>query len=159
MTFLPSTPLLTFGAIFFISSWSVLMCSTASCHALELVLALHRVGAGARHGGADVDGVALRAGRPGADRRDRRPHTAGMQNADGSMRAAGKAGAGLQQGPARNGDGFLWRDIIDFLRLIEILSRLDLFVEFASRHAACFIDTEKFDWVSKSVPMKWHCRA
>ena len=37
--------------------------------ALELVLALHRIGAGARHRDADEDAVALRAGRPGADRR------------------------------------------------------------------------------------------
>ena len=37
--------------------------------ALELVLALHRIGAGARHGDADEDRIALRAGRPGADRR------------------------------------------------------------------------------------------
>ena len=37
--------------------------------ALELVFALHRIGAGARHGGGDIDRVAFRAGRPGADRR------------------------------------------------------------------------------------------
>src|SRR6185437_9729534 len=34
-TFLPSTPLFTFGAIFFISSWLVLMCSTASSQPLS----------------------------------------------------------------------------------------------------------------------------
>ena len=38
-------------------------------HALELIFALHRIGAGARHGGADGHRWALRAGRPGADRR------------------------------------------------------------------------------------------
>ena len=38
-------------------------------HALEFVFALHRIGAGARHGGADADRWAGRAGRPGAERR------------------------------------------------------------------------------------------
>ncbi len=38
-------------------------------HALELILALHRVSTGPRHGGADRHRRALRAGRPGAERR------------------------------------------------------------------------------------------
>ena len=38
-------------------------------HALEFILALHGVGACARHRGADRDRIALRAGRPSAERR------------------------------------------------------------------------------------------
>src|SRR5262249_2004971 len=66
---------------------------------LELVLALHRVGAGARHGGADTDGVAFRTGRPGPDWRlvadaDRE---GGHGQRGRQHGAAGKAGAGPQQ--------------------------------------------------------------
>ena len=47
---LPSTPFLVLGEICLISGWPALMCSIGELVALELVLALHRVGAGARHG-------------------------------------------------------------------------------------------------------------
>ena len=69
--------------------------------ALEFVLALHRVSAGARHRGADEHRIARRAGRIGADRRmvfgERRHGKATRQH-----RSADKTGAALQQRTARH---------------------------------------------------------
>ena len=63
--------------------------------ALELVFALHRIAARARHRGADIHVLAFRAGRPSSDRRlvadaDRE----GGRGQRGRQHAAGKAGAG-----------------------------------------------------------------
>jgi len=63
--------------------------------ALQLVLALLGVGAGARHRHADAHHLALHAGRPGAERRvvggERHPHVGGQRQ------GAGDTEAGAQQ--------------------------------------------------------------
>ena len=110
-TSLPSTPLVILGAIFLISSWPSLMCSTASCHAFEFVFALHRIGAGARHGGADGDGRALPSRpakcRAAADLRRTRLRTKSKRPGT-AKREGAEAGAGCdrltQEAASRNSD-------------------------------------------------------
>ena len=64
--------------------------------ALELILALHRIGAGARHGDTDEHRIAGRACRIGSDRREI-PHRArGLNERRRQQCAAGKPGTGLK---------------------------------------------------------------
>src|SRR5262249_23558046 len=85
-----------FGRNFFQQRVAVVDVLDRKLPTLELVFALHGVGAGARHSRPDINGVALRAFRPGADRRV----VAGckrLRRQDGRQQsAAGNAGARLQ---------------------------------------------------------------
>ena len=82
-------------------------------HALEFVFALRRIGAGARHSGADGHRRPFRAGRPGPDRR-----LVGSKNRHGERHrheaAAGQTGADLQQSTAGHANPLRPRVIREF---------------------------------------------
>ena len=94
--------MVTFGAICLDQVVALIEVLDGKLHALELILALYGVGARTRHGSADRDRVALRAGRPSADGRlVIRVRPADLAYETGNQTCAGDASPELQHAAAR----------------------------------------------------------